>query len=235
MRFLLALLLLPTLAFAAGGVDVPKQEWDFQTAKHWDKDKLYRGYTVATQVCMACHSFKYINHRQLMNVDFTEAEVRKLAEDLELTANDKLMSGLDDETAQELYGKTVPDLSLMNKARAGLADYTYAVLVGYSDDDAKIAKYFPEGVPQGAYYNTYFPGHAIAMPNPLSGDDLVEYHDGTAATIEQMAKDVTYFMQYTAEPELMSRKSLGVYVLLYLLIFTGLAYLTKRAIWEDVH
>ena len=239
MRFLLfsfiALLLAPA-AFAGGAVEVEKHDWDFQgLPKEWDKDQLYRGYAVATQVCMTCHGMKYINHRQLMDVGFTEAEVKAMAAELNMSINDKLVSGIEPEDAKELYGKEVPDLSLINKARAGLADYTYAVLVGYSEDPDEIHHALPDGVPEGAYYNRAFPGHAIAMPSPLTGPDLVEYHDETEASIEQMAKDVTYFLQWTAEPELLERKKLGVYVLLYLLIFTVLAYLTKRAIWRDVH
>ena len=147
------------------------------------------------------------------------------------TTRNKLLRYL----SKEIYGKAVPDLSVMNKARAGLADYVYAVLTGYSEDADVISKHFPDGLPEGAYYNEAFPGHAIAMASPLVADGLVDYHDETEATIDQMAHDVTYFMQWTAEPELTSRKHMGIYVLLYLVIFTLLAYATKRAIWRDIH
>jgi len=229
-------------ASAAGAVHVDKQDWGFNKLNaEWDKDQLYRGYKVATQVCMACHGFKYVSHRTLVESGgFTEAEAKILAAELDLQLNDVLLSGLDDESAQELYGKKVPDLSLMNKARDAGADYTYAITSGYVDEESaegkkEIAKYFPEGVPEGAYYNRYYPGHAIAMPNPLTGDDLVEYHDKTPATIEQMARDVTYFMQFTAEPERVNRHKMGFYVMLYLFIFVVLSYLTKKAVWRDVH
>jgi cytochrome c1 len=232
------LLLLGATAHAAGtGVPLPEKDWSFEgLGATWDKDQLYRGYKVATQVCMACHSFKYISHRTLMDkASFTEEEAKALAAEMNMPLDAKLISGLDETSAQESYGTTVPDLSVMNKARAGLADYVYALLLGYGDDAAEISHALPEGVPEGAYYNRYFPGYAIAMPSPLAGPDMVTYHDKTEASVAQMAEDVTYFMQWTAEPELMERKNLGVYVLLYLLIFTLLAYLTKRAIWKDVH
>jgi cytochrome c1 len=235
--FSLFLLLAATAHAAGGGAPLPAHDWPFnKLGATWDKDRLYRGYKVATQVCMACHSFKYISHRTLLDkASFTEAEAKALAAELDLTLDAKLLSGLDSASAQETYGIEVPDLSVMNKARAGGADYVYALLIGYTDDAGEISHALPEGVPDGAYYNRYFPGYAIAMPSPLSGPELVSYHDGTEATIAQMAEDVTYFMQWTAEPELVARKHLGVYVLLYLLIFTILAYLTKRAIWRDVH
>lgn len=229
-----ALLALP--AYAGGGVELPhRKDWSFEGLRAgWDKDELYRGYTVATQVCMACHSFKYVSHRDLMQVGFTEAEVQTLAKALTMDVNAKLISGMDEATAKETFGKVPPDLSLMNRARKGGADYGYWLLHGYSEDPALIAKSLPGGVPAGAHFNKYYPGHAIAMPNPLTGDGLVTYHDGKAATVDQMAHDVTTFMQWTAEPERFSRAQTGVFVLIYLLIFTLLAYFTKRVIWKDV-
>ncbi len=233
--FLTLLIFISTSAFAAGaGPSVPKNNWAFEgLPTNWDKNQLYRGYTVATQVCMSCHGIKYLTHRDMIDVGFTEAEVKTLASNMEIGINDKLKSALDDETAKELYGKSVPDLSIINRARPGLANYTYALLTGYTENEEEIAKIFPDGIPEGAYYNRYFPGHAIAMSPPLM-NGLVDYHDTTDASVEQMAKDVTYFLQWTAEPELIERKKLGVYVLIYLIIFTLLAYLAKNAIWRDV-
>lgn len=242
-HFMFALLLCaaavaaPFSGHASGGEGpaLPKTEWSFTGLRAgWDKDELYRGYTVATQVCMACHSFKYISHRDMMRAGFTEAEVQTLAKALNMDINAKLISGMDPAAAKDTFGKVPPDLSLMNRARAGGADYAHGVLTGYSQDPAVIAHYMPHGVPEGGNFNLYFPGHAIAMPNPLTGPDLVTYHDGTAASVEQMAKDVSTFMQWTAEPERFDRNHMGVYVLIYLVIFTLLAYATKRVIWRDV-
>ncbi|MFZ2587959.1 MAG: cytochrome c1 [Alphaproteobacteria bacterium] len=233
---LLALALAPLAATANEGAALPQQSWSFEGLRaHWNKAEIYRGYQVFTQVCMACHSAKYISHRDMMRVGFTEAEVQALAKGLNMGLNDKLKTGLLEEDAIGSYGKMPPDLSMMNKARQGLANYTYAVLTGYSQDPEAIHHAFPNGVPEGAHFNTAFAGNAIAMPNPLPNADMVTYDDGTKATVEQMAKDVTVFMQWTAEPERIDRQHLGVYVLLYLALFTALAYATKRMIWKDVH
>lgn len=222
-------LLVASSAFAAGGgIALPEQPWGFKEVKaHWEKDKIYRGYQVATQVCLSCHGFKYIKHRDLKKVGFTEAEVKKLAEEMDMSVDDALMSGLSEEDAIAAYAKALPDLSVMNKARPGGADYTYALLTGYRDA--------PQGfnLPDTGHYNEYFPGHVIAMPNPLS-DDLIEYFDGTNASVEQMAKDISYFMQWTAEPELIERQQLGIYVLLYVFILAVLLYFVKKRIWSDV-
>ncbi len=87
---------------------------------------------------------------------------------------------------------------------------------------------------EGMYYNKFFPGHQIAMAPPLYGDD-VEYADGTEATVEQQSRDVTMFLAWAASPELEERKRMGVKVLLFLIVFTGMLYAVKRKIWSDQH
>jgi cytochrome c1 len=89
-------------------------------------------------------------------------------------------------------------------------------------------------VREGLYYNKYFPGHQIAMPPPLF-EDAVEYPDGTPATVEQMAEDVTHFLAWAAEPTLEARHRTGVKVILFLLALTALAYAVKRKVWADIH
>ena len=106
-------------------------------------------------------------------------------------------------------------------------DYIHAILNGYEKA--------PAGFPlaPGTQYNKYFPGHAIAMPKPLS-DGQVEYTDGTPQTVEQYGRDVSAFLMWAAEPKLDERKRLGFQVMIYLLIFAGLLYFTKKKIWRGV-
>ena len=89
-------------------------------------------------------------------------------------------------------------------------------------------------VPEGMNYNEYFAGNMIAMAAPLS-EEAVEYADGTKATVEQMSEDVSVFLSWAAEPELEERKRMGIKVILFLLVLTGLLYVVKRRIWADVH
>ncbi|WP_406854514.1 cytochrome c1 [Alsobacter sp. KACC 23698] len=113
-------------------------------------------------------------------------------------------------------------------------DYITALMNGYEDNP-------PHGVevPAGKYYNTYFPGHIISMPKPLS-DGQVEYpktQDGkpqAPETVAQYGKDVAAFMMWAAEPHLEARKQLGFRVLSFLLVFAGLLYFTKKKIWSRV-
>lgn len=218
---------LPSVTFASSSsVEMEKVDWSFNNIREgWDKNTLYRGYQVATQVCLSCHNFKYISHRNLMKVGFSEAEVKTLAKALDMKVTDKIMSPMTDADAKESYGKALPDLSLIVRARHDGANYVYNILTGYHEAPLGHAQ------PEGTYYNTVFPGHNIAMPPPLSGG-LVEYHDGTEANVSQMSKDVVYFLAWASEPEKKDRERLGVFVMLYIIIFTILAILTKKKVWS---
>jgi cytochrome c1 len=143
-------------------------------------------------------------------------------------------------------GALPPDLSVMAKARTyerGFPrfiidiftqyqeqgpDYLVALMNGYEDAPKGFA------LPAGANYNKYFPGHAIGMPKPLN-DGQVTYDDGAPQTIDQYAKDVTAFLMWTAEPHMEARKRIGFQVMIFLIVFAGLLYFTKKKVWADVH
>jgi ubiquinol-cytochrome c reductase cytochrome b/c1 subunit len=154
-----------------------------------------------------------------------------------------------EQQARTLYSGTVPpDMSVLAKARTyerGFplflvdalpffayqehgVDYVVALLKGYKDP--------PPGfqLPAGGNYNEYFPAHSIAMPPPLT-DGRVDYTDGSPATVDQYAKDVAAFMMWAAEPHLEARKRIGFQVMIFLVIFAGLMYFTKKRVWREVH
>ena len=107
-------------------------------------------------------------------------------------------------------------------------DYIYALMTGFEEE-------VPEGksIPEGKNFNWVFPGNAISMPPQIS-EEMVEYTDGTKPTADQHARDITAFLMWTAEPHLNARKRLGLKVLIYLLLLTGLMYAVKRTIWSGV-
>ena len=231
---------------AAGGIAVPSQEWSFSGVfGTFDRGELQRGFQVYKEVCAGCHSLNYISFRNLADLGFNGEEIKVIAKEYEVEDgpnNDGEMftrSANPSDTWPAPYpndnaaragnnGALPPDLSLMVDARVGGADYLYALLSGYHEA--------PDGqeVADGMYYNAYYPGHQIAMPSPLS-DDGVEYSDGTAATINQQARDVSAFLAWATEPNMEQRKRMGVMVLIFLTAMTGLFYVSKRKIWADVH
>jgi cytochrome c1 len=111
------------------------------------------------------------------------------------------------------------------------ADYLYAYLTGYKTPPAEVE------VPKGMNYNEAFPKpHLTGMPNPfVAGDGFIKYDDGTPATIDNYARDVTAFLAWAANPELEDRKRLGLLVLGYLVITATLLYFAKRRIWSKAH
>ncbi len=143
-------------------------------------------------------------------------------------------------------GGLPPDLSLIAKARSyerGFPwfvfdfftqfqeqgpNYISALLQGYQEKPADVT------IPEGAYYNKYFPGHAIKMPQPLTKGQ-VTYDDGSPATLEQYAHDISTFLMWAAEPQMEARKQLGYQVFVFLIIFAGLMYFTKKKVWAEAH
>ena len=232
---------------AAGKTEKPLSPgWSFKGFfGTFDRGELQRGFQVYKEVCAGCHSLNYISFRNLVDLGFNEEEIKVIAKEYEVEDgpnNDGEMftrSAIPSDTWPAPYpndnaaragnnGALPPDLSLMVDARVGGADYLYALLSGYHEA--------PDGqeVADGMYYNAYYPGHQIAMPSPLS-DDGVEYSDGTAATINQQARDVSAFLAWATEPNMEQRKRMGVMVLIFLTAMTGLFYVSKRKIWADVH
>ena len=109
----------------------------------------------------------------------------------------------------------------------------YSLLTGYSPQPAELVHKFPAAkTPQGLYYNRYFPNLNLAMPPPITADGQVTYSPGNPApTVDQMAKDVSAFLVWTAEPKLEDRHATGLAVVIFLLIATILGYLAYRNIW----
>ena len=230
---------------ATSDVKLMEQKWPFNGIfGRFDESSLQRGFQVYREVCAACHGIRHVSYRDLKGIGYTNDEIKVIAADYEIIdgpndegemfdrealPSDKFVGPYENDKIARLAnnGAYPPDLSLIVKARANGADYLYSLLNGYKD--------YPENfeASEGMYYNEFYPGYQIAMPSPLM-DDIVEYSDGTEATQEQIAKDVTSFLAWTAEPELEERKSLGVKTLFFLILLTIMLLGVKRKIWKDV-
>ncbi len=234
-------------ALAAEGTPTPPtQHWSFERIfGTYDLAAAQRGFQVFSEVCSACHSLTYVHYRQLTGIGLTSEQIKAVAAAVTVpqglddqgnpkegpgTPASKFKAPFPNETAARAgnNGAYPPDLSLMVNARASGADYLYGLMTGYGTPPANMV------MQDGMNYNKYFAGHQIAMPQPLQ-DGQVTYADGTTASIEQMARDVTTFLAWAANPELVERKQMGVRVILFLLLMTGLTYAVKRKVWSDVH
>ena len=222
----------------------------------YDRAALQRGFQVYKEVCSACHSLDLVAIRTLSQPGgpgFTEAEVKAIAAGYMVPAGPNDEGRTVDDKGQPLMragtpadyfpppfanekaarvannGALPPDLSLIVKAREGHEDYIYSILTGFGDKPPQGMKMSP-----GMMYNPHFPGRQIAMPPPLT-DDRVTYADGTKATIDQEAKDVTTFLSWAGEPKMEERKQMGLAVILFLLTFAGLLYLAYKRVWKAQH
>ena len=208
---------------SAEKVEYLKTDWSFKGPfGKFDRGALQRGYQVYTEVCASCHSMKYLSYRNLAEKggpEFSEAQAKAIAASFEVKdgpnadgemftrpgkLSDKFVMPYDNVKAAQAAngGAYPPDMSVLVKARGGGVDYIYSLLQGYEDP--------PSGVTldDGVYYNKYMYGNKIKMP-PQLYEDLVTYADGTPATPEQMAKDITTFLAWSAEPKLEERHKFG--------------------------
>lgn len=219
----------------------------------FNKGQLQRGLKVYSEVCAACHSLNLVSFRNFADLGYSEDEVKAIAKGWKTEVPsinpetgepatrpgipaDKIPSPFANEVAARAANNNAlpPDLSLITKARADGPAYVYSLLLGYQAQPAELLKEFPDAkTPAGLHYNPYFANLNIAMAPPLTGDDQVTYDDGTKATKAQMAKDVSAFLTWTAEPKMENRKSAGWAALGFLLIFTVLTWMSYKSIWAD--
>ncbi len=235
-------------SYAAEKVEYLKTDWSFKAPfGKFDRAALQRGYQVYTEVCSSCHSMKYLSYRNLVQSggpEFSESQAKAIAASFEVKdgpnadgemfmrpgrLSDKFVMPYENEKAAQAAngGAYPPDMTVLVKARGGGVDYIYSLLQGYEDPPAGVT------LDDGVYYNKYMYGNKIKMSNQLS-DGLVEYSDGTNATVEQMAKDVTTFLMWTAEPHLETRHRMGFKAIVYLIILTILVYFSMKKIWSRI-
>lgn len=233
-------------SYASTDSKEPKQMlWPFAGMfGSFDRQAAQRGAQVYFEVCSVCHGMQHLYYRNLKEIGFSEAEIKELAKDK------TIIDGPDDfgdmferpalpsdafvppypneEAARAANNGAYPaDLSLIVKARPDGANHVYSILTGYAEAPEDIT------LMPGLSYNPYFEGKQIAMPPPLVAEQI-EYMDGTPATLEQMAKDVTIFLQWASEPEMEHRKSMGLKVMIFLTIFTIVFFIAKKRTWKNI-
>lgn len=230
----------------------------------YDKAQLQRGLKVYKEVCSACHSMNLVAFRTLEGLGYSDAQIKTLAAEYTIHDGPNDAGDMFDRpgkpsdhfpapfanveaAAAANGGAAPPDMSLLAKARGvergfprfvfdiftqyaqGGPDYIHSLLTGYDQQP-------PAGmvIPEGTHYNPYFlSGVSLKMPKPLS-DGQVTYDDGAPQTVDQYSRDVSAFLMWAAEPHLEDRKKTGFRVLVFLLLFGALVYLTKRKVWAGV-
>ncbi|XP_050187040.1 cytochrome c1, heme protein, mitochondrial [Myiozetetes cayanensis] len=205
-----------------------------------DHASLCRGFQVYRQVCSACHSLEYVAFRNLIGVTHTEAEAKALAEEVEVQDGPDengemfMRPGKISDYFPRPYpnpeaaraannGALPPDLSYIVNARHGGEDYVFSLLTGYCDPPRGLSE-------EGLHYNPT----SRARPSgwPAIYDEVLEFDDGTPATMSQIAKDVCTFLRWAAEPEHDHRKRMGLKMLMISGMLIPLLYYMKRHKWS---
>lgn len=201
---------------------------------------LQRGAKLFFNYCVGCHSLKYMRYSRLgEDLGLSEKEVM---ENLNFTGakwGETVVSHMPEAGATAWFGKAPPDLSL--EARSKSPDWIYNYLNSFYLDPSR-----PVG-----WNNVVFPNASMPFPLwELQGLQTAEHAPGqdgpvklslsapgtmTPEQFHQATRDITSFLQYVAEPAAMQRQRMGLWVLLFIALFTGLAYLLKKEYWKDVH
>ena len=224
-------------AMASGNVHLDKANIDLT-----DKTSLQRGAKWFVNYCQGCHSLQYQRYNRMADdIGLTYAEVKEnmMFGDGKIVGH--MTTSLDKEAATNWFGTPPPDLSVITRARG--VDWIYTYLRSFYIDKSR-----PFGV-----NNTVFAD--VGMPNVLwelqgmqkakfegegghkafEGFEQVKPGKMSTEEFDGAMRDLTNFLSYVGEPVQVERKRLGVYVLLFLAVFTFLAYLMKKEYWKDVH
>ncbi|XP_056635987.1 cytochrome c1, heme protein, mitochondrial-like [Diorhabda sublineata] len=206
-----------------------------------DHASIRRGYEVYKQACASCHSLRHLAYRNLVDVTHTEAEAKAEAEEQMVEdgpdeegnmyerpgkLSDYFPSPYPNDKAARAAnnGASPPDLSHIILSKFDHEDYIFSLLTGYCEAPAGVV------LREGQYYNPYFVGGALSMGPPLF-DDSVNYSDGTASYVSQMAKDVTVFLKWAGEPEFDDRQRMMVKMLIICSALMGVSFYLVRMKW----
>jgi ubiquinol-cytochrome c reductase cytochrome c1 subunit len=211
----------------------------------YDNATLQRGYQIYREICSNCHGLYQLSYRDLEQIGYTPDQVKALASQYQVTdgpndngdmfqrpakPSDPFVRPFANEKAARAAnnGAYPPDLSMIVNARKGGPYYVYSIMQGFKDPPPGVT------VPDGLYYNQFFPGTFIAMPPPLQ-DASVTFADGAPNDLRDEAYDVSSFLQWASDPTLNERHRMGMKVMLFLFVTTLVLYATKRKIWKGIH
>ncbi|WP_028918145.1 cytochrome c1 [Pseudoxanthomonas sp. J35] len=232
-------LLFSAAALAASGGNLQQAGNDLS-----DKASLQRGAALYMNYCSGCHSLKFLRYSRMADdLGLTEEEVMQNLNFTGAKFGEQIQVAMRDADGTEWFGKMPPDLSLISRVRG--SDWIYTYLKSF---------YLDESRPLG-WNNQLFPN--VSMPNPLwelqglqhaefgPPDEVGERHPErlvvtsagqlSAEQFDQAVRDITNFLEYAGEPAALKRQAIGVWVILFLVALSFLAYLLKQEYWSDVH
>jgi ubiquinol-cytochrome c reductase cytochrome c1 subunit len=234
-------------AQAAGGGVV----WDKAPSRTNDLPALQNGAKLFVNYCLNCHSAAYVRYNRLQDIGISEQQIK----DNLLVSTDKvgevMKAAIDAKDAKEWFGGNPPDLSLVARSRSGHggtgADYLYTFLRTYYRDAEKPTGWnnlaFPnvgmphalwqlQGERQPVFDTIKSHGHDVKV---LKGWKQVTPGTMTPLQYDEAVGDLVGFLQWMAEPNQNNRVRIGAWVLLFLGVFTVIAWRLNAAFWKDIN
>ena len=249
-KLLLSLIL--SLGFVAGvQANTGGLAWDKAPNKVNDMAALQNGAKLFVNHCLNCHSAAYMRYNRLKDIGLTEAQIK---ENL-LFATDKvgetMKAAIDPKQAKDWLGANPPDLTVIARSRAGSggtgADYLYTYLRTYYRDETKATGWNNLAMPNVAMPHVLWELQGERKPifneveehghktQVFSGKwEQVKPGSMTQLQYDQAIGDLVGYMQWMAEPAQASRVRVGVWVLLFLLMFSVIAWRLNASYWKDV-
>tara|TARA_B100001175_G_scaffold78830_1_gene65888 strand:- start:115 stop:846 length:732 start_codon:yes stop_codon:yes gene_type:complete len=204
-----------------------------------NKSSLQRGAKYFVNYCSGCHSLKYMRMSTLAeDLDIDEALFSQNLLFNNKKIGETMTIAMKESDAIEWFNAIPPDLSLT--ARSKGANYIYSKLNTYYEDDSSATGYNNVALPNSSMPNILAGlqgGQKIILDSQEKPLSLEKVSNGTLSEIEykQLTNDITNFLVYVSEPAKLRRYSIGFWVLMFLFVFTIIAYYTKKEFWKDVH
>lgn len=239
--FLLSLM--PVLGFASGAVHLDPANIDLK-----DQAALQRGAKLYVNYCLGCHSLKYFRYQSLTAFDLTEDQIKQNLMPAGGKIGELMTNAMDGEQAAKWFGAPPPDLTLEARLKEGGADWIYTYLRGFYQDSSR-----PLGVNNRIFPNVGMP-HVLVDLQGMQKAVFSEHKNAegsktkvferfeqltpgqlSAKEYDGVARDLATFLTYVSEPMQLERQRLGIYAMIFMLVFFVLAYALKKEYWKDVH
>jgi ubiquinol-cytochrome c reductase cytochrome c1 subunit len=229
---------MPALALAAGG----HVHLDHANIDPDDTDSLRRGARLFTNYCLSCHSAKYMRYNRMgKDLGLTDEMVENNLVFTDSKVGDTMKVAMQGTDAGNWFGTAAPDLSVVARSRS--VDWLYTYLRSFYIDESR-----PFGVNNTAFADVAMPHVLWELQGLQKLNNPEEAKHGHAPEFEQVSqgsmtakeydaavRDLVNYLNYMAEPNKQYRLEVGIYVILFLLLFTFVAYLLKKEYWKDVH
>ncbi|OBT07355.1 cytochrome C [Vibrio sp. UCD-FRSSP16_10] len=241
--FILLFALVPALGFAAGGnFALDKANNDIR-----DKASLQRGAQTYMNYCFACHSTQYQRYERVANdLDIPLDLMRdNLMFDSEAVVGDLMVNNMPPQDAAKWFGVAPPDLTLTARVRG--TDWLYTYLRSFYEDPSR-----PFGVNNVIFPSVGMP-HVLqelqGVPKPVFETHLIGGQeqqvvvgvkaDATGelsqSEYDDTVRDLVNFLEYAGDPVQVERENLGIWVLLFVTLFTLVSYFLYKEYWRDIH